>query len=45
MGIEMALTAYGPPLTPFNSFKYLGGVLTAEDENWPAVVGNLQRIR
>ena len=27
------------------SFKYLGQILTAADEDWMAVVGNLQKAR
>ena len=33
------------PLTPVASFKYLGIVLLAEDDNWPVVVSNLQKAR
>ena len=41
----MAFTSYGVPLAPATSFKYLGWVLAAEDDNWPAVVCNLRRAR
>ena len=27
------------------TFKYLGRVMTAGDDDWPAVVGNLQKAR
>ena len=32
-------------LETVNSFKYLGRVLTAEDKEWPSVVGNLKKVR
>ena len=41
----MALTDYGVPLSLVTYFKYLGLVLVAEDNNWPAVVCNLRRAR
>ena len=40
-GTDMDITSYGIPLSPFTSFKYLGRVLSAADDNWPAVVHNL----
>ena len=42
-GTERSLTAYGFPLYQVASFKYLGRVLAAEDNNWPEVVHNLQK--
>ena len=27
------------------AFRYLGQVVTAGDDDWPAVIGNLQRVR
>ena len=39
----MAITVYGIPLSPVTSFKYLGILLLAADDEWPAVVHNLQR--
>ena len=42
---EWSFEAYGEPLENVTVFKYLGGVMTAVDDNWPAVVGNLQRLR
>ena len=39
---DMKLTAYGVPLSQFTSFKYLGRVLAAEENEWSAVVCNLQ---
>ena len=44
-GMERALTSYGVPLSQVTSFKYLGQVLAAEDNDWPAVVRNLRRAR
>ena len=38
---EEAITAYGIPLAPFTSFKYLGRVLSEADNDWTAVVNNL----
>ena len=38
---ERDFQAYIIPLEMINSFKYLGRFLTAADNNWPAVVGNL----
>ena len=37
----MAFEVYGEQLKTVPSFKYLGRILTAGDENWPAVAGNL----
>ena len=42
---ERALTSYVAPLSHVTSSKYLGRVLAAEDDNWPAVVRNLWRTR
>ena len=44
-GTEMEITAYGIPLTPVTSFKYLGRVLLEAKNNWPEVSGSLQRAR
>ena len=44
MGTVTVLTAYGSPLTPVSSLKYLGGVMLVADDNWPAVVSNLIRV-
>ena len=40
-GTERALTAYRVPLSQVTSFKYLGIVLVAEDNECPVVVRNL----
>ena len=44
-GTETAITAYGIPLSPFTSFKYLGIIFSAPDVDCPAVVHNLQRAQ
>ena len=41
--IERSSQAYGRPLTLVSSFKYLGIVLIASDNEWTSVVGNLQK--
>ena len=42
-GKERAILAYGIPLAPVTSFKYLGRVLLVADYDWPSVVHNIQR--
>ena len=42
---ERAFQAYGRPLETVTYFKYLGWVLAAADDDWPAVVGNLWKAR
>ena len=44
-GAQMAITVYGIPLYPFTSFKYIGKILMAEDNDWPAVFSNLRKAR
>ena len=44
-GTERSLTAYVVPLSQVTSFKYLGRVLVAEDNDWLSVVSNLRRAR
>ena len=41
----MEITAYGIPLTPVTSFKYLGRFILEVGDDWPAVVNNLQISR
>ena len=43
--MERLFEAYGPPIESVTEFKYLGRILTATDDNWPAVVGNLGKAR
>ena len=42
---EWAFEAYGEPIKNMLAFTYLGRVLTANDEDWSAVVGNLGKAR
>ena len=42
---ERAFEAYRKPLETVANFKYLGRVMTAGDEDWPAVAGNLVKAR
>ena len=37
--------AYGNPIETVTNFKYLGQVMTAGDDDWPAVSGNLLKAR
>ena len=43
-GAEAVITAYGIPLAPVTSFKYLRRVLSEADNNWIAVVSNLRKV-
>ena len=42
---ERAFNAYGRRLNSVKEFRYLGRVLTATDNDWPAVARNLHRAR
>ena len=42
---EIAFEVYGKQLNTVPSFKYLGRILTAGDDDWPAVAGNLGKAR
>ena len=42
---ERVLEAYGAPIKSVSEFKYLGRILAATDDDWPAVVGNLGKAR
>ena len=42
---EKTFTADGIPLAQVISFKYLGRILTATDDYWPAVVRNMRKAR
>ena len=42
---ERSFKAYGEPLKNVMAFIYLGRLMTAGDDDWPAVVGNLHRAR
>ena len=43
--MEAAFQYYGRTLWSFTSFKYLKRVLTASDDDCPAVVVNLRKLR
>ena len=38
---ERAFKAYGEPMEAVSEFRYLRRLLTATDDNWPAVDGNI----
>ena len=40
---EWAFRAYGKPMEAVSEFRYLGRLLTATDNDWPAVAGNIQK--
>ena len=42
---EKVFRAYNEPLGNVTTFKYLGGMMTAGDDGWPTVAGNLQKSR
>ena len=42
---EMAFEAYGKQLQTVARFKYMGRTLTAGDDDWTAVAGNLGKAR
>ena len=42
---EQAFEAYWEPIQNVSTFRYLGSVLTAGDNDWLAVVGNLGKAR
>ena len=42
---ERSFEAYGNPLENVPAFNYLGRVMTAGDDEWPAVAGNLLNVR
>ena len=41
--MERAFHAYGQPMEAVSEFRYLGRVLTATDDDWPAVAGNIKK--
>ena len=42
---ERAFEAYGKPLEPVTTFKYMERVMTEGDDEWPVVTGNLVKAR
>ena len=43
--MEMAFHTYGQPMEAVLEFWYLGRLLTAMDNDWPAVAGNINKVR
>ena len=43
--IARSFSAYGRPLEMVISFKNLGQVISATDDDWPAVVSKLARVK
>ena len=43
--MEKAFHAYGTKMRAVTEFKYLGRVLTNTDDDWPAVAGNIRKVR
>ena len=42
---ERPFEAYVKPIETVTNFKYLGRVMTAGDDDWPSVAGNLVKAR
>ena len=42
---ERAFEVYGKPLEMVSTFKYLGRAMTAGDDDWPALAGNLLKAQ
>ena len=42
---ERAFKAYGEPMETVSDFRYLGRLLTATDNDWPAVDGNIKKAQ
>ena len=40
---ERAFHAYGKPMEAVSGFRYPGWLLTATDDDWPAVAGNTRK--
>ena len=43
--MERAFHAYRQPMEAVLEFRYLEKILTATDDDWPAVAGNIKRAR
>ena len=43
--MERAFHAYRKPMEAMSEFRYLGRLLTAIDDDWPAVAGNIRKAR
>ena len=42
---EQAFHAYGKQMKVVREFRYLGRMLIATDDDWPAVAGNIRKAR
>ena len=42
---EQAFHAYGKPMEAVSEFRYLGRLLTATDDDWLEVAGNIRKAR
>ena len=42
---EREFHAYRKPMEAVSEFRYLGRLLTATDDDWPAVAGNIRKAR
>ena len=40
---EQAFHAYGKPMAAVSDFRYLGQLLTATDDEWPAMAGKIRK--
>ena len=40
--LDQAFSAYGQPMEKLTEFRYLGRLLTATDNDWTSVVGNIK---
>ena len=43
--LERVFYAYGKPIEAVSEFRYLGRLLTATDDDWPAVAGNIKKAQ
>ena len=43
--LERAFKAYGEPMKAVSEFRYLGRILTATDDDWLDVAGNIKKAR
>ena len=42
---EHVFSVYGTPLESVRTFKYLGRILSYDNKDWPAVIGNIRKAR
>ena len=43
--MERDFHAYGKPMEAVSEFRYFERLLTATDDDWPAVAGNIKKAR